>query len=750
MMRAKKLASKVAVLGLGAAMCISLAACSGGGSDFVDEDGDGWAPPADCDDANAAVHPLAVDEPYNGVDEDCVDGDLTDVDRDGYDGQEAGGTDCDDGDARRFPGNAEVPYDGIDQDCDGNDLIDVDGDDHNGLEANGDDCDDTDPDVYPGAVEIPGDGIDQDCDGEDIIVIENDADGDGFVTAAEDWGLDCDDTDPEIYPGAPERCNMLDDDCDGETDEGLTDWDIDGHPACRDCDDYDNSVYPGAMEQAYDGEDQDCDGLDLQDVDGDGVISDIVIPNGDCDDNDPTIYPGATETCDNKDNDCNGIVDDGISDADSDGDGVKDCLDCAPNEFAISPNRPEVPGDSMDNDCDGLTDETNIDSDNVPGGDLQGLAPDCCDAGDEASLGCDPLTRNQIHGAYTDPSGVVVEAAPEIYYDGIDQDCDGSDVTDADGDGHDSIMVAGGDDCDDANPEAYPGHEEVCQDPSDNDCDGTVNEDCGAGFDEDVEVPGALFTRGLPDATDGTRTKKAREPDQSPAVEINMSSFYIDKYEVTISQYRRCVAAGACLIHHIDGWGSASDPEYWFNQDKGLHPALFVTWDDAQAYCAWVGKQLPTEAQWEMAARGALPNDRIFPWGDPEWVNPSGGGASVRQPVSCDLANHAHLCTQEMCVGDVTPADEYPGGVSPYGAYNMAGNVSEWVDDWYSSGYYDVSPLDDPPGPATGTERVYRGGSFSGDDYEMESVTRRKAIPSGQSVTLGFRCARMPPEAWQP
>ena len=136
------------------------------GAGAHDLDGDGHAEDVDCDETDPTIHPAAVDVPYDGIDQDCVDGDLVDVDGDGHDGLPAGGDDCDDGDETVHPSAEETPYDGVDQDCDDEDLVDVDGDGWWGEEAGGPDCDDEAPDVNPGMEEDCDGFLDLDCDGE--------------------------------------------------------------------------------------------------------------------------------------------------------------------------------------------------------------------------------------------------------------------------------------------------------------------------------------------------------------------------------------------------------------------------------------------------------------------------------------------------------------------------------------------------------------------------------------------------------
>ena len=201
------------------------------------------------------------------------------------------------------------------------------------------------------------------------------------------------------------------------------------------------------------------------------------------------------------------------------------------------------------------------------------------------------------------------------------------------------------------------------------------------------------------------------DSDEKPVHTVYLDAFWIDKYEVTNAQYKHCVAAAACKP-----WDLAVVSRW--NGDR--QPVLGVDWEDARAYCQWVGGRLPTEAEWEKAARGT--DGRTYPWGN-DWdagkLNSTGTGP-----------------------GRTTDLGSYPGGASPYGALDMAGNVWEWVADWYDEGYYGRSPARNPTGPDSGTSRVLRGGSWGkGSDFARCAYCSGLA-PNGRSGSVGFRCAR--------
>jgi sulfatase modifying factor 1 len=195
--------------------------------------------------------------------------------------------------------------------------------------------------------------------------------------------------------------------------------------------------------------------------------------------------------------------------------------------------------------------------------------------------------------------------------------------------------------------------------------------------------------------------------DEKPGRNVTLKAFEIDQFEVTVADYQRCVQAGACA--RPDGFDPAAHPTW---------PAAGLSWTMADGYCRWAGKRLPTEAEWERAARGL--NQWVYPWGDdgPTCKRAQFRGCGPLAPVP---------------VGQLA-------GVSLDAVEDMAGNVAEWVADWYSAGYYSIGPLVDPPGPATGTAHVLRGGGYDSPATALRDGARAssdKALPSA-----GVRCAK--------
>jgi formylglycine-generating enzyme required for sulfatase activity len=244
--------------------------------------------------------------------------------------------------------------------------------------------------------------------------------------------------------------------------------------------------------------------------------------------------------------------------------------------------------------------------------------------------------------------------------------------------------------------------------------------------------------------------------DKHPQHKVYLDDFYIDKYEVTNAQFKKFVEAtgyvtdaerkrygevwnpkgGILSLHnfgsvnwrtpnawrvpylavnlqHPDEW------EYWLMN----HPVVQVSWNDAQVYAKWAGKRLPTEAEWEKAARGT--DGRKWPWGNVFNVDLEG------------VTVHANIASDYLL-----PVDSFPTGVSPYGVHDMVGNVQEWVADWYAGDYYARSSQNNPKGPDNGIARVLRGGSWRHLKINHVLITNRYyQVPDYSSNFVGFRCA---------
>lgn len=226
---------------------------------------------------------------------------------------------------------------------------------------------------------------------------------------------------------------------------------------------------------------------------------------------------------------------------------------------------------------------------------------------------------------------------------------------------------------------------------------------------------------------------------EMPRRKVYLDGYWIYRTEVTVAQYRRFCEATDRPMPNPPDWG-------W----KDNHPVVNVSWDDAAAYAAWAGGSLPTEAQWEKAARGT--DARAYPWGE-DWPPK----ARVANLPDAALASRAPELAQWNDLGypvvkgyddgfaQAAPAGSFRAGASPYGCRDMAGNVWEWCADRYSATCYAKAPLKNPPGPSTGGMRVLRGGSWlNDDDGPFRCANRDHFYPDYRHFTYGFRCVRNP------
>jgi len=598
-----------------------------------------------------------------------------------------------------------------DTDQDGDGVVDQDDSHpHNALLCHDLDADTCDECATGTVLTVNADGPDQDSDGL-CNAGDDDDDVDGVADGSDSAPLDrsvCHDTDgdtcDECATGTEVAVNAdgIDTDADGLCNAGDNDDDGDGvidgldsallnRFLCHDldADTCDECATGTVLTVNADGPDQDSDGLcnaGDSDDDGDGVTDGLDSAPLDrflCHDHDgDTCDECATGTvvttaADGNDTDSDGLCNAG--DSDDDGDGTPDTTDAFPLD----------PLESVDTDSDGIG--NNADTDDDGDGLADSIESDTGVWVNAADTGTDPLNSDTEGDGLEDGVETNTEtwvSASDTGTDPLDPDTDGDGITDG------QEVEDGTDPTDEHDPLLNPWW---------------------------VIIPGGIFQMGQFDFA-------------TPVHQVTLSTYRMQQYEVTAGDYAACVTAGECTA------ANTGDTCTYQVAGKEDHPINCVDWYQAQTYCQWLGGDLPTEAQWEYAARGS--DGRTYPWGNAltsNRVNYWGSGDPYDSTSSPFTQNGGPTTPVGYYNGSLKGTYQTADGRSPFGLHDMAGNVSEWVADWYGT-YPPVAQVD-PTGPVSGSGRVLRGGGWHSSDSYVRSALRNSCNPDDRGADRGFRCA---------
>ena len=387
--------------------------------------------------------------------------------------------------------------------------------------------------------------------------------------------------------------------------------------------------------------------------------------------------------------------------ADPDGDGIGSLCDICPD--VPDPGQADEDGDGVGDACDNCLDLPNPEQWDL---DEDGVGASCDN--------CPEVHNPEQADLDRDGVGDMCDNCPDVA-DHVDQDAD-------------RVPACAGD-CDDTDPARAPGHVEI-RDGIDNDCDGETDEGLDSLPPWYQDAPGLLVPAG-----EFLRGSNEGLPDERPQRPIRLAAYEIDLSEVTVAAYGACVDAGDCSPPGIDREGRCNWSE---REERADHPVNCVTWAQASGYCELISGLLPTEAQWEKAARGGCElrgeqhcepgtDDPPFPWG---WED--GASCTRARWGGCDEEGRGTLPA-----GSHSPAGDGPGGI-----HDLTGNVAEWVADCYGADYYASSPDQDPVNTHGCNRRVFRGGSWADHASSLRAAARSSTQPQRWLPMIGFRCGR--------